>query len=392
MPADTTKYVKVILRIFALTFPGAVFFKVKGKEIKIDNWHELLPLVYTNSEDKNNFLKALSLLENEGTIRVRWKPYRRGREWLALSLEDPRRMYSLLLENGGDSKTGFRERITEWEPINVYGNAVREYLLEKIDRNEPIPFTTCEEFNACARIFDWSAARLFEGIDTDREEIRTNIGIADDLLRKVLGVSLSEKLGLSRLFPAVLCSLYGDFRFSEDAFLNCNGEILSLPLSLVSSMQSFECAHPKKIISVQRKEMFYIINRRHGGEGTGFIWTGEITDPRGSGSAVHRMLQLIAESDPAVQHFGNIDPEGFVAFKAVQEAIPRDVHPVGMDAETYRNNLSYGYKLRNEDMLRLREMDGAEFGSNRSWFETLRGEIVKEQMGLSQEFIRLELP
>jgi hypothetical protein len=198
---------------------------------------------------------------------------------------------------------------------------------------------------------------------------------------------------------------------------DCRGEPISLFHEAVGNLEAISLASPRpQVLSVENKETFFAMTRRlmdgrtrtaeslqspghavhetHSGpsvpDGTAKRWQLPFAAVIYSGGHPHpdvlTVLDTLAASGATLYHFGDLDPDGLLILSELAVGSGRTVHPYGMTVDVHRRYRSFGYRLSDGSLQRLK-------AARTRLPEALRplaAEIEATGLGVEQEVVDFE--
>ena len=376
------RFEEAILEEFAEAYPGSAHFR-GGRRLRLGGWEKRLTDIAGDVEAKDAFLSDAEELESRGVISVKWTRFREGTEVEAIFLEQPEAVYRLL---GRRSPNEIRIQMLDvlasepWMQLDREHQdlvtAIREYLHRSLADRQQIPVSTPEELRDLAEIISIPikkaeslpiralSTRLFH----DSKRLERLLPMVDAVARRTIGKNISFELGLSRSYPEVSFSLFGDIEFtgSDSRRWQCRGEVHTVPaetVSLISEIRILASGGNPCVISVENKETFYSLSRnlmllRPAGfrlpiaisdaQVFGLVYTAGHPNP-----AVVALLRAISCRGLQLLHFGDLDPDGLLIVIELAKFVESEIVPVLMDIEIYRRYSEYGYQIGDNAIDRL---------------------------------------
>jgi hypothetical protein len=199
---------------------------------------------------------------------------------------------------------------------------------------------------------------------------------------------------LDRSFPETMIAgkLHLFFRDKGGAALppatNAAGAILGLPLASVRRISRIAPldAGPPGALMIENKETFYALAEREdlplGRTCQALLYVGGHPN-----RAVGALAAVLAASDFALYHAGDLDVEGILILQELAAIAGKPVTPVTMDGETFDRYRAYGRKLE-ASMLRRTSLINEET-RRLPGIASLIQRIEQTGMGIEQEIINL---
>jgi hypothetical protein len=420
------RYARTILDAFGEAYPGSAQF-CGGRRLRLGTWEKRIPEIVHDVEAKNQFLSAAEALEKKKVVELKWRRFRTGTDLEAIVLEAPVLLYELL---GRDSPETIRRQMLEVlradiRPIDDPStgpivDSITEFLVRELTGGRKVAISSADDMRALLTLLTTRAdlvhtlplralsVRLFG----DSKRLEGLFPAFDAVFQKAVGEKLSDVLGLSRSYPEVSVSLFGTILVDDSGRRrwNCNGEILTLPLSTVEGLGgakfvasvaerclSFTRNRKRRetsdVITVENKESFYTFSKHVSrARSTGrdeldendlrsvdaVVYTAGHPNP-----AVIAILRLLIDAGARIRHFGDMDPDGLLIPAEISRLTRVGVTPFLMDVDLYRRFLPYGYTLGDGAIERLRtrrdDLPAA--------FLPLSEAILEQGIGVEQEVL-----
>lgn len=378
-PADVRRYIRGVLRIFALSFPEPAAFTSPRRKMVLNRWNLYFPFIGKDPEEQQRFFRAVAVLDEEGIIKAVWRPYRRGKDLMGMELSDPGKMKLLLAkEYGSTLREELEDRIDNWLPENFYGKSVRKTIQEKLNNKLPLPLTSKDELDALINLLDGFPKKGGNiGVTAAGPRLSRLARIADELLRGATGINFGDKTGLTGGDPGILCAFTAKVRLRGDVVFGGDGKVISLPSETACRIDAVETILPKTVVSIENKTTFYTVVNKYKKDYDGFIHTG-----RGIHSGLRHLLDVFRRSDIRLYHSGNLTPSGIRLFGDIRTIMGDGVFPLYMDGETYRRNSKNGVPLEEAELGQLSALEVPEL-------EDTISEMKHRRVGIDQEALRL---
>jgi hypothetical protein len=384
---DLMPYEKLILEIFADSFPLSAHFK-NGRNLRKSGWGRIFPKIKKSAEEKDAFLTAVESLCRRGILSASWKKFREGDELTALYLEDPEGLYRLLdKKHPDDIRKNILERLKNYTTKNKLESDLVQNIIVLLKARHPLPFKDENElFNILKlasvtqeTVKNFTLRALSVHLFNDSKEIESIIWNADKLTEKICSFKLSDYLGLKRAYPEASYSGNCKLQFKDNTEWQLNGHALSIPLETCNKLNNIKWNKTglNKVLCIENKETFYIA-RHTLREFSGFVYTAGHAN-----TAVQVLLDVIKKSGAELFHFGDMDPDGLLIFQELHKLSGGILKPYMMNEEIYKEYLKYGYSLKKNSLARLELV-------KTDVILPLAELIKKNRIGIEQEILPLK--
>jgi len=403
-----TELARRILEVFAESYPTSAHYR-GGRKLRKAGWEEVFPRIVSDVTEKGDFLDAVDELVTAGILSVKWRRFRERDDLEALYLESPGALFEALGIPSPESVAQAMLAVLDgpaWSVPPLADLAV--HLRPRLEAGHPVAVRDACELEALARLFSLSPAEaaasplraLSARLYGDTKRLERLLPVADRLARAIGSSAASERLGLARSYPEVALSLWGTLLFDGGATAwECQGEILSLPLSTVTRIRSIELAAPTEglvrppqspaVLSIENKETFHVLAGQAGRGSRQALPPGFAAIVYTAGhpnEAVVSLLRRCSEAGARLLHYGDLDPDGILILQEIQEAAGTAVTSWLMTVALHRRYLRFGYRLDRTQMARLVHVRKRSSGD----LHDLAAAIAETGVGVEQEVIDLE--
>ena len=378
-----------ILRVFLDSYPGSAQAR-GGRKLRRSNWASVFRNIASSVDQKELFLSAVDDLERRGIVSVRWKRHRQGDEVEAIYLENPDMMHRLLdLPTPRENAALCLRVLRAWPPRYEYGNAVRAWLLQRLNEQSCLPDGLADYVADLPKLLDLSPSavgnrplRALSGrIFSDTMRIEKILPDIDRISRSSLGESISGVLGLSRSYPQAGLRGYFKIVYGDGRTWKVNGETVYVDGEAVDGITAVttplddqgQCA---RAIVIENKETFKTLPLgRHEFSLTLY----------GAGhpnTAVQKTLKLLSAARLDLYYFGDLDPEGLLIFQEFKDLCDGRLTPWMMNLQVFERHSPHGFPCTDGQLKRLGYL-------NPAILPNLAAAIRETCIGVEQEVIDL---
>ena len=356
------------------------------------------------SDEKLSYLEAAESLEQKGILKINWEKRGRGERIKTMSCA----CFEALFEIAGRPfpRTGTEEIRAmlgaKAIAFNTAGTeqirAALEFLSghfgpreagQGMDRRVMEDFVRLLEFCHVPARPEITTRALSVLLYRDSKRLENILSLCGPLLSRAEKFApLPDLSFLERSYPETMISgkIVIRYRGEETPLVNAGGHILGFPLESAGKIERIDPVSTdveKTVLTIENKETFYALGTGTGNEFSRyccFLYIGGY-----SNRAAAALLRVLSASGFSFYHAGDLDPDGILILRHIQDIARKPVTPVRMDTATFDQYRAWARTLTPPMLRAIKKI--REDTETPPGMDGLLRRIEETGMGIEQEII-----
>jgi hypothetical protein len=312
-------------------------------------------------DEKESFLDAAESLEAQQFLSLVWVRHRKGELLSALICPDVEKLYEgkerpspkIAAEAARSAAREAARKIASQtgneDPNTEKARVFFNFLAENIAASDAAKGITADSVNDLAKLFlaisepiNLTLRALSVSLYNDSKRLEALVNSFKAIFTRAerQGIAIPELSFLDRSFPEV-------------SIADKKGLILTLPLITIQKITSIESCFEStgeapSVLMIENKETFYALAASNS-KYDRLLYVGGHPN-----RAVRALVTILAKSDFAFYHAGDLDPDGILILQELQKIAGKTIMPVNMDAPTFDAYLKHARKLEPTMLQRLK--------------------------------------